>query len=109
MISDIDKDGSGAIDFEEFLNMMTAKMVRNAEISFKECFAPTFLHFCSWTLVIHPLNIIFVVVVVVVVVDRVTKTHARTSSAYSTFLMSKIAGILLLMIFGGYPRSWARR
>lgn len=27
MISDIDKDGSGAIDFEEFLNMMTAKMV----------------------------------------------------------------------------------
>jgi len=28
MISDIDKDGSGAIDFEEFLNMMTAKMVR---------------------------------------------------------------------------------
>jgi len=27
MISDIDKDGSGSIDFEEFLDMMTAKMV----------------------------------------------------------------------------------
>ena len=26
MISDIDKDGSGSIDFEEFLDMMTAKM-----------------------------------------------------------------------------------
>jgi centrin-1 len=26
MISDIDKDGSGAIDFDEFLDMMTAKM-----------------------------------------------------------------------------------
>ena len=29
MISDIDKDKSGSIDFEEFLDMMTAKMVRN--------------------------------------------------------------------------------
>jgi hypothetical protein len=28
MISDIDKDGSGTIDFAEFLGMMTAKMVR---------------------------------------------------------------------------------
>lgn len=28
MIGDIDKDGSGAIEFEEFLDMMTAKMVR---------------------------------------------------------------------------------
>ena len=27
MISDIDKDDSGTIDFEEFLQMMTAKMV----------------------------------------------------------------------------------
>ena len=27
MIGDIDKDGSGSIDFEEFLDMMTAKMV----------------------------------------------------------------------------------
>lgn len=27
MISDIDKDGSGTIDFQEFLEMMTAKMV----------------------------------------------------------------------------------
>jgi centrin-1 len=26
MISDIDKDGSGTIDFSEFLEMMTAKM-----------------------------------------------------------------------------------
>ena len=28
MIADIDKDGSGTIDFDEFLMMMTAKMVR---------------------------------------------------------------------------------
>lgn len=27
MIADIDKDGSGTIDFDEFLTMMTAKMV----------------------------------------------------------------------------------
>jgi Ca2+-binding EF-hand superfamily protein len=27
MISDIDKDGNGTIDFNEFLEMMTAKMV----------------------------------------------------------------------------------
>jgi hypothetical protein len=29
MIADIDKDDSGTIDFEEFLQMMTAKMVRH--------------------------------------------------------------------------------
>lgn len=29
MISDIDKDGSGTIDFPEFLEMMTAKMARS--------------------------------------------------------------------------------
>ena len=28
MIADIDKDGGGTIDFQEFLGMMTAKMVR---------------------------------------------------------------------------------
>ena len=27
MIADIDKDGNGTIDFQEFLEMMTAKMV----------------------------------------------------------------------------------
>lgn len=29
MIASIDTDGSGTIDYEEFLNMMTAKMVRD--------------------------------------------------------------------------------
>ena len=29
MISDIDKDGSGTIDFNEFLQMMTSKMVKS--------------------------------------------------------------------------------
>ena len=28
MIADIDKDGTGTIDFQEFLGMMTSKMVR---------------------------------------------------------------------------------
>jgi hypothetical protein len=32
MIADIDKDGNGSIDFEEFLDMMTAKMVRQQDI-----------------------------------------------------------------------------
>ena len=32
MISDIDKDGSGTIDFSEFLEMMTTKMVRTREL-----------------------------------------------------------------------------
>ena len=31
MIQDIDKDGSGTIDFNEFLTMMTAKMVSHAQ------------------------------------------------------------------------------
>ena len=32
MISDIDKDGSGTIDFNDFLSLMTTKMVRFAKI-----------------------------------------------------------------------------
>ncbi|KAF1780661.1 EF-Hand 1, calcium-binding site [Phytophthora cactorum] len=32
MIGDIDKDGSGSIDFEEFLDMMTAKMRRYQKV-----------------------------------------------------------------------------
>jgi hypothetical protein len=33
MIADIDKDGNGAIDFDEFLDMMTAKMVKFLKLS----------------------------------------------------------------------------
>ena len=33
MIADIDKDGSGTIDFNEFLEMMTAKMVGDSGFS----------------------------------------------------------------------------
>lgn len=33
MIASIDTDGSGTIDYEEFLNMMTAKMVRTFKTS----------------------------------------------------------------------------
>jgi Ca2+-binding EF-hand superfamily protein len=29
MISEVDKDDSGAIDFDEFIEMMTGKMVRS--------------------------------------------------------------------------------
>lgn len=32
MIADIDKDGSGTIDFNEFLELMTAKMVRSISV-----------------------------------------------------------------------------
>lgn len=34
MIADIDKDGNGTIDFEEFLDMMTAKMSDKVNLSF---------------------------------------------------------------------------
>jgi len=33
MISDIDKDGNGTIDFQEFLDMMTTKMVCKTVVS----------------------------------------------------------------------------
>lgn len=33
MIADIDKEGSGTIDFTDFLNMMTQKMVSNVKQS----------------------------------------------------------------------------
>ena len=39
MISDMDTDGSGNIDFQEFLEMMTAKMVRFVIASFLDIFA----------------------------------------------------------------------
>lgn len=32
ILSNLDKNGKGAIDFEEFLDMMTARMVRRARI-----------------------------------------------------------------------------
>lgn len=34
MIADIDKDGTGSIDFDEFLDMMTAKMVNMSSLHF---------------------------------------------------------------------------
>jgi len=42
MIADIDKDGSGTIDFEEFLQMITTKM---GERDFKEDIMKTFCLF----------------------------------------------------------------
>jgi centrin-1 len=39
MISDIDKDASGSIEFDEFVEMMTGKMVRSTAI---------FLYACSY-------------------------------------------------------------
>ena len=45
MIADIDKDGNGSIDFDEFLDMMTAKMVKYALIKFID--RSTFEHLVS--------------------------------------------------------------
>jgi centrin-1 len=39
MIGDIDKDGSGSIDFDEFLDMMTAKMSVRSWCTAKLCCA----------------------------------------------------------------------
>lgn len=52
MIADIDKDGNGSIDFDEFLDMMTAKMVRNTIIflSFVKIFIYLFFIFISFQL-----------------------------------------------------------
>ena len=41
MIADIDKDGSGTIDFDEFLQMMTAKMARPRPALGTICLAPS--------------------------------------------------------------------
>jgi len=35
MIEDIDKDSSGSIDFDEFLDMMTAKMVSHRYLTLR--------------------------------------------------------------------------
>ena len=48
MIQDVDKDGSGVIDYNEFCDMMTAKMVRLARLltyflSYLLSFFPLFL------------------------------------------------------------------
>lgn len=36
MIADVDKEGSGTIDFNDFLSMMTQKMVKNIYIYMKK-------------------------------------------------------------------------
>jgi hypothetical protein len=46
MIGDIDKDGSGEIDFEEFLDMMTAKMV-SAVLSLSLSFSRMYSSFAN--------------------------------------------------------------
>lgn len=54
MIADIDKDGSGTIDFEEFLQMMTAKMgERDSKVCFASCRrTKPFLHLRSFSTVV---------------------------------------------------------
>lgn len=47
MIADIDKDGSGTIDFEEFLQMMTAKMgERDSKVILADWFDLQLLQHC---------------------------------------------------------------
>lgn len=46
MIADIDKDGNGTIDFDEFLDMMTAKMVGRLLLVFPTLFIVNTLIFC---------------------------------------------------------------
>lgn len=66
MIADIDKDGNGSIDFDEFLDMMTAKMVWNFEF--------------------QPILPVLTCLFSSMVVCRVTKTPGKTSRRSSTYL-----------------------
>ena len=50
MISDIDKDGSGTIDFNDFLSLMTTKMVRSIR-SFILVKNPRIVKSCTTTIV----------------------------------------------------------
>lgn len=68
MIGDIDKDGSGSIDFEEFLDMMTAKMVSHHYSQTAKPHTHPFL-----TLSFN---------------NRVTKTPVRISKKYLTCSMT---------------------
>ena len=71
MIADIDKDGNGSIDFDEFLDMMTAKMVKYALIKFIEwC---TFEHMISQSLMTSS--------------SRATRILRRIYTKYLTYLM----------------------
>jgi hypothetical protein len=90
MISDIDKDGSGAIDFDEFLNMMTAKMV------------------C--TIFCHTLDpgFDFPNASLPCVLGRVTKILARTSNESLISLTCKVGVTSRLMISVALPKSSAR-
>lgn len=53
MIADIDKDGNGTIDFDEFLDMMTAKMVL-------DCFFLLFFSFIIF--IVHACRVIKIIV-----------------------------------------------
>ena len=63
MIADIDKDGNGTIDFDEFLDMMTAKMVN----AFIDC---------------DPFKRLLLLVI------RVTKIREKTSRKFLICLMT---------------------
>lgn len=70
MIGDIDKDGSGSIDFEEFLDMMTAKMVR------RFLFSPLLSEMAVTSLMVRP--------ALFARIFRATRTPRMTSRKCST-------------------------
>lgn len=92
MIGDIDKDGSGSIDFEEFLDMMTAKMVRESAAGY---FSREGLHRTNY--------------VCVTVNYRAIRTRARTSRRCLISLTTTSRGASRCGISSAWRRSWARR
>jgi Ca2+-binding EF-hand superfamily protein len=91
MIADIDKDGNGTIDFDEFLDMMTAKMVSLA----------TFLHLVLLLTIVRTLSLRSAS-------SRVTRTRGKTYRRCSTCSTTTRPARSRCATSSAWPRSWER-